>query len=188
MRSKAIAASNLGITNAQKDSLTDQLRDLTLQIDQIADNAGFNGKNLLVETRSDLNSSTFDVSSQISTSRPSLGAAADVDGDGDIDFSFGNSTAEISLLSNDGSGGFTESNLHDNTANTIYTRPVLEDLMVMATVIWLSVFIQEPEQVQQRSISKIMAVDRLRVQARFQMRRHVTGRLGNSMKILKAVT
>ena len=76
MRSKAIAASNPSITNAQKDSLTDQLRDLTLQIDQIAANAGFNGKNLLAETRSDLSSSTFDVSSQISTTKPSLGAAA----------------------------------------------------------------------------------------------------------------
>ena len=126
MRSKAIAASNPSITNAQKDSLTDQLRDLTLQIDQIAANAGFNGKNLSVETRSDLSSSTFDVSSQISTSRPSLGAAADVDADGDIDLVFGNSTAEISLLSNNGSGGFTASNLHAATG-TVYTRPVLED-------------------------------------------------------------
>ena len=77
MRSMAVSASNPSLTNAQKDSLTDQLRDLTLQIDQIAANAGFNGKNLLVETRSDLSSSSFDVSSQISTTKPSLGAAAD---------------------------------------------------------------------------------------------------------------
>ena len=126
MRSKAIAASNPSITNAQKDSLTDQLRDLTLQIDQIATNAGFNGKNLLVETRSDLSDSTFDVSSQISTSQPSLGAASDVDGDGDIDLVFGNAQNEISLLTNDGSGGFTASNLQAATG-TVYTRPVLED-------------------------------------------------------------
>ena len=126
MRAKAIEASSPGITNRQKDSLTDQLRDLTLQIDQIAKSARFNGINLLVESRSDLDSDTFDVSSQISTSRPSLPSAGDVDGDDDTDLILGNAWNEISLLINDGSGAFTASDLQSATG-TIYTRSVLED-------------------------------------------------------------
>ncbi len=127
MRAKAIEASSPGITNRQKDSLTDQLRDLTLQIDQIATSARFNGINLLVESRSDLDSNTFDVSAQLSTSRPSLAAAGDVDGDDDIDLVYSNSTNEIALLSNDGSGTFTASDLQAATGSTAYTRPVLAD-------------------------------------------------------------
>ena len=127
MRAKAIEASSPGITNRQKDSLTDQLRDLTLQIDQIATSARFNGINLLVESRSDLDSNTFDVSAQLSTSRPSLAAAGDVDSDDDIDLVYSNSTNEIALLSNDGSGTFTASDLHAATGSTVYTRPVLAD-------------------------------------------------------------
>ena len=108
MRAKALAAQDPMMTSAQRKLMTLDLFNLGRQVDQIAYDSEFLGRNLLVPQAAPIDSTTFTLDSAVTVDNPGRLTAVDYDGDGRTDVLATTDSNDALLLRNSGNFGVSQ--------------------------------------------------------------------------------